>query len=608
MVYGLEKKELRKQKMKKNNSKNSKILTKLFKNIIISMVLVEFANEGCGFVDGVMVSRFLGADAIAAQGIAYPYFSMLGVFSGMLVTGMQSICTSYIGAGKKEELNSIFSLTCLIGGIFSIMIFSAIFLFPEQISSYLGKSAENPELLSLVQQYLKGVAIGTPGLLFVAIISPLVHIDGDQLCARSAVIAIFVSDVVGDYLAVVLHGGMFGMGLATSISNYIGMAILLLHFLRKNCSFHFSLRTPDFSVILTIFKTGLPRATKRIANTIRPILLNRLVLSIGASSAMAALSVRNNLNNIMDIFGSGLISATLLMISILYGEQNATGIRQITREVLRYIFLGIGCLSVIMLVTAPLLARFYVSDNPEACSITVTALRFMALNLPINSLNEYYVSFLQATGRYKGVHILNLCSRLVYVVSCAFVMGHLWGIKGIWAAFPVSSILLFVTIVIFSLIKNKTCRPSVETIFSLPKDFGVLEENTFECTITTMDGVCEIAERTGNFCREHGIDNRRAYFMDLCILEMAGNIVQHGFPLNKKKHSVDIRVIISDNNELTLRLRDDCPLFDVKARGELWRANPEDPASCIGIRLVMRISTDVVYIPTLGTNNLIVTI
>ncbi|MDD7219684.1 MAG: MATE family efflux transporter [Clostridia bacterium] len=589
--------------------KKSKILTNLFKNIIISMILVEFANEGCGFVDGIMVSRFLGADAIAAQGIAYPYFSLLGIFSGMLVTGMQSLCTSYIGAGKKEELNSVFSITCLIGGLFSILISMAIFLFPGIISSALGKLSGNSALIDLVQQYLKGVAIGTPGLLFVAIFSPLVHIDGDQICARCAVMSIFISDVIGDYLAGVLHAGIFGMGLATSISNYIGMAVLMMHFLRKSCSFHFTLRFHfECNVIRTIFGKGLPKATKRIANTIRPIILNGLTLSIGASTAMAALSVRNNLNNIMDIFGSGLVSATLLMVSILYEEQNVTGLRQITRQAVRYIFVGIGFITLIIFAAAPILARFYIKDDPQVCSMAATAIRFMAINLPINALNEVYVSFLQGTGRYRGVNILNFCSRFVYIVACAFIMSKVWGVNGIWAAFPVSSILLFATIVIFCLIKNRTYRPSAEIIFSLPDDFGNLKENTFECTITTMDEVCETAERTGNFCREHGIDNRRAYLTDLCILEMAGNIVQHGFPLNKKKHSVDIRVTISDNKELTLRVRDDCPLFDVKARGELWRKKEEDPGSCIGIRLVMSISSNLVYITTLGTNNLIVTI
>ena len=77
--------------------------------------------------------------------------------------------------------------------------------------------------------------------------------------------------------------------------------------------------------------------------------------------------------------------------------------------------------------------------------------------------------------------------------------------------------------------------------------------------------------------------------------------------MDKRKHSVDIRVIVSED-QVTLRLRDDCPLFDVKERGEQWRSRPEDPAACIGIRLVTRMSKELIYINTLGTNNLIVTI
>ena len=77
--------------------------------------------------------------------------------------------------------------------------------------------------------------------------------------------------------------------------------------------------------------------------------------------------------------------------------------------------------------------------------------------------------------------------------------------------------------------------------------------------------------------------------------------------MDHRKHSIDIRVIVSGDH-LTLRLRDDCPLFDVKERGERWRSNPEDPSACIGIRMVTRISKELIYINTLGTNNLIVTI
>ena len=299
----------------------SSILSHLFANIIFSMILVELANVGCGFVDGVIISRFLGTTAIAAQGIAYPYFSFLGIISGMLATGMQSLCTTYIGEGRKKELNSVFSLTCLVAGVFSILITLFLLLMSKQISVSLTGANAGAALLRDVQSYLRGVAVGTPALIFVAILAPIVQMDGSKMLVRTSVIVLCIADVIGDLLVAALGGGMFGMGLATSISNYFGVAILLLHFFTKNCTAHFTLSGLNPGQLGQILKIGLPKATKRLANTLRPLILNSLVLKYGAAAAMSAMSVRNNLNNLMDVFGSGLVSATLLMISILWGEK-----------------------------------------------------------------------------------------------------------------------------------------------------------------------------------------------------------------------------------------------------------------------------------------------
>lgn len=584
-----------------------RILNHVFWNVIISMILVEFSNVGCGFVDGVIISRFLGTTAMAAQGMAYPYFSLLGIVSGMLATGMQTLCTTYIGEGKKKELNSVFSLTCLATALTSVVI-TLLILFPaRQISEALVSAKDNVELLGEVQRYLRGVAIGTPALLFVAILAPIVNMDGSKMLARISVTALFVADVIGDLLVVVLKGGIFGMGLATSISNYIAAAILLTHFFGKNCTVRFVLSDLNVPELLDILKIGLPKATKRLANTLRPLCLNGLVLKYGATVGMSAMSVRNNVNNLVDILGSGLVAATLLMVSILYGEKYRNGIRHITKQALRYNFLIVGSLTLLLLVTAPQIAGFYVDGDPQTKAMAVTAIRFMALNLPLNTFAEIYVNFLQGTKRHNGVHILNFCSRFFCVVVCAFIMGHFWGINGIWAAFPVGSLLLIVTIAVVCRVKKRNGCSLYEAMFCLPDDFGVPDENTMECSITTKLEANDLSIRAVDFCTDHGIDARRANLMGLCIEEMAGNIVEHGFCMDKRKHSIDIRVIIS-GDRLTLRLRDDCPLFDVKERGEQWRMNPEDPAACIGIRLTMRISQDMVYISTLGTNNLIVTI
>ena len=50
-----------------------------------------------------------------------------------------------------------------------------------------------------------------------------------------------VADIGLDLLSIfVFNGGMFGMGLASSLSYYVAMAIVGVYFLSKRCVFRFS--------------------------------------------------------------------------------------------------------------------------------------------------------------------------------------------------------------------------------------------------------------------------------------------------------------------------------------------------------------------------------
>lgn len=93
-------------------------------------------------------------------------------------------------------------------------------------------------------------------------------------------------------------------------------------------------------------------------------------------------------------------------------------------------------------------------------------------------------------------------------------------------------------------------------------------------------------------------------FASMCIEEMAGNIVDYGFD-DGKKHFVDICVIIKED-EVVIRMRDDCRHFDPKKQDELY--NPEDPTAHIGIRLVRKIATEFKYVNVLKLNYLIIKI
>jgi anti-sigma regulatory factor (Ser/Thr protein kinase) len=139
----------------------------------------------------------------------------------------------------------------------------------------------------------------------------------------------------------------------------------------------------------------------------------------------------------------------------------------------------------------------------------------------------------------------------------------------------------------------------------LPETFGVPESARMDLSIRSLEEVVTVAQRVQSFCASRGIDQRRAYLAGLSMEEMTGNIVEHGFTKDHKKHSVDIRVVHKEE-KIILRLRDDCIAFDPEKRLEI--ADPGDPTRNIGLRMVFAMASQVKYQSILGMNVLAIRI
>ena len=153
-------------------------------------------------------------------------------------------------------------------------------------------------------------------------------------------------------------------------------------------------------------------------------------------------------------------------------------------------------------------------------------------------------------------------------------------------------------------VKNKQFPKDLVHFMLLPKDFGTEPDMTLDCTICNMDEVIGVSKIVMDFCAERGVDHRRAYFAALCTEEMASNIVQHGF-VPGKSQSLMIRVLVV-NDDLILRFRDSCRLFNIRERYDV--VDKKDITKNIGIRMVMSIAKDVMYVNALNLNTTIIKI
>lgn len=584
-----------------------KLVDSMFMSAFLTAAVIEFSQVGAAFIDGLIISRFLGPDAIAGQGIANPIFSIVGVISGLIATGMQITCTRLLGRGNVKDLNRYFSQSLFIGIVFSVIGTALVLIFPKPFAALLGAKGNAASLLEPASQYLLGVGAGIPALMLIAILSPAIQLDSGRKLIQNGAIICSVADFILDMAAVYLKLGMLGIGLATAAAQTINLAYLCLHFRRKDRMIRFvkpDIPAKDFLIMLS---NGTEKATRRLVNVFRPVILNSIIISYGGAVAMSALSIRNSFSGFTEIAGAGIASAVAMLAGLYYGEINEEAISEIKTYGWKNTAIFSSIICVVLFVFAKPIARLYTDDNGELLNMVVFAIRMLGLQTAFQTIVKSRISYLQSISKIINMNLLVLASQLVFILLSAFTLGKLFGVYGILSSFLASDALSVLTIYIYYQIKCKMVMPRKKELLNLPPEFDLHPGNVISLDIRNMDDVTFTAEQIQMFCKGHKFDSKIGYYASLSFEEIAANIIQYGFPQNKKKDPIiDLR-IVALNDSLVMRIRDDCPHFDITKRIAEINEDDSDPVSNLGIRITSKIAKDIKYTHAFETNNIIIT-
>lgn len=548
------------------DKKDSFIQKRLFRETCLVMICQELSQVGVGFIDGLIISIFLGSMAMAAAGLTYPFFSIIGVFSGMMTLGTQKLFVDFLGKGDKEKAKSVLSTALTVSIVISLVLFLLLFSCSGSIVRLLGARGNAESLYHDARNYLLGLSLGTPALILVSVLTPIAQAEGKTKNIALSIAVIAISDIILDLIMAKSGSAMFGMGLATSIAQWIGLFIIVVPMVLKPMISP-SLRAVDLSYM------------------------------------------GNNFSSIAECLAEGLASAVILLSSLYVGERNKDALRSLRNSSIRVV-LGVEViLAVIILVFARPIAELYVRNNPQVTEYLVVAIRCVAVNTPLFALSEAIQAYAQGIGKFKRSNILSILSRLIYLVASIFVLGKIFGISGVWAAFPVTSLLTIITAIIIEYIENK--KSGMELLFPIPQKCNINDNDKIVRRVdagkNAISEITKTSEDIQSFCIQHGIDKRRSMLVALCYEEMACNIIQHNSQTKKRKISTDIFVAIIENN-IYIRLRDNCIKFDVVEKYNTFKYDPDHPEKYVGIRIVMKSTKSVEYVNTFGMNNLIITL
>lgn len=581
------------------------MVRKLMFTLLPVQVLLAAAGTINMIVSSYFATNYVGTEAMSAVGLYGPLNMFFGAVALMLVGGSSILCGEYLGKNDQDRLQEIYSLDLIIS-LLAGLLFTAIVILLA-VFDLTGFLTNDPSVRPLLNQYLIGQAIGILPLILSSQFASFLFIENKGRITQLAVLVFIVVNLVLNYVFVaVMHMEAFGLALASSTGMWIYLIFEAWYFVSGRSHLHFALKKPDLNECTSIIKIGLPGAMINGYQTFRGLIVNKLLEVYVGAVGISAFATANYILALFWAVPVGMQAVSRMLMSVAIGEEDRKSLTEVMRVALtRYVPLMCVISTAVILLAKPLTHIFYNDPSEPVYMMTVWGFRILPLCLPLGIVCMHYVCYAQAADKQKFVHVLTLFDGVITVSLFTALLIPSAGMNSVYLANVINGVVSILIAIIYSTISNKHFPRTLDEYMVIPDDFGAGEDEHTEISVKNIDEAVTISQDIQEFCLSKGIDKRRADYAGLAAEEMVVNVIDHGFTKDKKNHSVDVRVVCK-NDEVILRIKDDCVPFDPEERNHLTEGG--DAASNIGIRTVYSIANDIKYQNMFGLNVLTIRI
>ena len=563
-------------------------------------------------IDGIIIGQTMETADVSANTVTAPLWFAIAMIANLFAKGNQLICADKLSRGKVDEAKNDFSMTFFLSTGFGILVTALILIFSFFVTKLLGIGPEDASFASC-RLYLIGASLGIPGQIMLVMLAQGLHLEGARKWSILSVVVMTITDVVLDLLAVlVLHGGMFAMGITTAISIYAGLSVEVYYFLKKDPLLKIVKPHFSFPVLWDMIKNGLPMAVSRFTTAWKSRFINTILAGTLTAAGLAAFHVQVQVNYIMNAMLMGIAQTLGVIVRIAYEEDDRRTIRKaavISVMMLLFVSLLMDILSDTKIVPE-LLVRFYLGKNTDAYELARVALLFYFAGLFGQGIAILLANYLQSTRRIWWANLIYVLDDVLFVyLSLNFWKYAIDLGKGsdsdlivcVFVGIFLSQTAFLLIIPLLIILINHRRVFGWDALLMLPKGYGVGKDQELTEAPKTVEEAADFSKEAYDFCIEHNLPERKAYLISLASEELIKNTIIHGFSAGKNNR-IEVRLVVKDE-EAVLRIRDNCGKFNPKRYYETVYKS-ENKEDSIGIRMVMEMAKDISYTSTLKLNNI----
>jgi putative MATE family efflux protein len=377
-----------------------------------------------GIVDHAMVGHYVGFVANAAVGASLQIFILVIVFVASVFTGMGVLVSRFTGAGDSDKVNRTVYQALLVTVVMAFGVLAPVGWFASPFLLDLVNAT--PEVQRVALPFLRILFLSSIGMLLFYMFSGALRAAGDAQTPMRLGIVMTIVNVVLNVLLIPKFGPA-GSAIGTAIASVLVGGVFVWMLFSDRLVIHFARDMsfkPDWTVIRSLFKFGLPAGVQGIVMNVGGLLMLRFMGSLPYSAeTQAAYAVGyTELFSLVTWTSVGLLGAAAAVAGQNLGagrpDRSEAGVR-VAAQIGLAAAAAIGVLFVF--IPRLLLGLFGMTDG-RVVEIGSELLMYLAVSGFFVTVALTYTGGLQGTGDTKGPLYISILSQVLIPIGlCTFL-------------------------------------------------------------------------------------------------------------------------------------------------------------------------------------------
>jgi putative MATE family efflux protein len=399
-------------------------------------------------VDTIFVGQWIGSMAIAAVTVVLPIVFLISSIGMGIGIGGSSIISRAFGSNNFNKAYLTFGNQISLTLVLSIFFVIIGILFYNPLLLLFGA---NGAILEPATEYFNVVLYGVPFLAFAMMGNPVIRAEGKPKFAMYAMILPAISNIVLDIIFIkFLDLGMFGAGLATSISYAVCGLFIFSFFISKKSELvikpsYFILK---LAIVKEIIQLGGVTIARQGTISVLMIVLNATLFTYGGEKAIAVYGIINRVMMFALFPVLGVTQGFLPIAGYNYGAKNNERVKETIKMAILYGSSVATLIFIVIMVFPEAIATIFTSDA-ALIKETPKALLYVFLATPVITAQLVGSAYFQAAGKALPALILTLLKQGFFLIPLVYILPKFFGLQGVWYSFPVADILATIVTLIF---------------------------------------------------------------------------------------------------------------------------------------------------------------